>query len=206
MGRDFFVLAAALLLLGGCAKYPMGLDEDTWRALPPQKRAELLAEQGKLDAKERRLREKMRHEERMKALEVERLKEERLAKLYARAGFGDIVRVNISGGCIVGYKKCELYRPVSVVLALGERKRVELKSRYTSLLLWLSYTEEGVAIDDDEDLDDIDAALYLPRRWERGQDYRLSLKEPYAKNRFTLKNAHLFIRYFPVASTTSNSR
>ncbi len=191
-------ILSGAILFGGCARYPMGLDEESWRALPPQKRVELLAEQQRLDAKERELRERLRHEERMKALEAERLKEERLSNLYADAGFGDIVRVNISGGCVTIYKKCEKYRPVSMLLARGERKRIELKSGYSSLVLWVRYTGEGVAIDDDENLDDTDGALFLPRRWEYGRDYILSLKKPYGKDRYTVKGAQVFIRYFPI--------
>jgi hypothetical protein len=207
--KTFLTLFAiiTMILLSGCAtRYPMGLDEKTWQTLPPAERARLQAEQAKIDAQLRLQRERDRHEERMHELQIEKEKQARITRLYQRAGFGDIVRVNIEGGCYRSYKKCEPYRPVSVILALGETKKVTLRQRYGNENLWIRYDEHGVTIDDDSNLDDFDAAVLLPERWERGRRYRLSLTDPYRKGKTTLTNATVFIRYFPTAVTTSNCR
>ncbi len=204
--RVSFSILLILLFTGCVTRYPMGLDEKTWNSLPAQKRLELQREQTRIDAEERLRRQKMLHEERMAQIELEKEKERKLKTLYERAVFGDIVRVNISGGCIQSYKECKEYRPVSLLLVVGETKEVKLKAKYDTLALWVRYDENGVTIDDDCDLDDLDAVLLLPERWERGRAYRISLKKPYSKGKFTLKNARVFVRYFPIATTTSNSR
>ncbi|MCF6201294.1 MAG: hypothetical protein L3J42_04125 [Hydrogenimonas sp.] len=203
-----YIAAVALLLFtSGCAaRYPMGLDEESWKALSPEKRAELSSKQAKIDAQDRLQRERLRHEERMRELQIEKMREQRLNSLYARARYGEVVRVNISEGCIKLYKECERYRPISILLAIGETKIVALKTEYSKLKLRVRYDEQGVAIDDDSELDDFDAALFLPERWSRGRVYRLSLFDGYSKKRHILKNARLFISYFPIDTTISNSR
>ncbi len=199
--------AIMILIFGGCAtRYPMGLDEKTWQALPPSERAKLQAKQAQIDARLKLAAERHRHEERMRQLEIEKEKQERISALYRRAGYKDIVRVNIEGGCYRIYKKCEPYRPISVIVALNETKKVPLVMRYGTEYIWIRYDEHGVAIDDDADLDDFDAALLLPERWERGRHYRLFLQDPYRKGKTTLTNARVFVRYFPTAVTTSNCR
>jgi len=195
------------LLFSGCAaRYPMGMDEKTWQSLSPQRRAELREKEAMEEAKLKAMREKLRHEERMRELAIEAKKEERLRILYHRAGYGDIVRINISGGCIKAYKTCEPYRPVSILLVRGETKRVKLAMRYGEVELWVRYNETGITIDDDRDLDDFDAAVLLPERWNRGRHYRISLADEYRKGKTTLTGATVFVRYFPTATTTSNCR
>ncbi len=204
--KQILLSMSLLLWMVGCAPhYPMGLDEETWNKLSPQKRAELLEQEAIQNAKQRALEEKLRHEERMRELEIEAQREARLKRLYERAGYGDIVRVNISGGCVRIYKTCEPYRPVSLLVARGETKRTVLKTRYSELDLWVRYDTEGVLIDDDQDLNDFDTAIFLPEHWKRGRAYRLILKDPYQKEA-TIQNARLYIRYFPTAVTTSNCR
>lgn len=39
------LVLAGNVLLAGCSSYLMGMDEKTWKALPPAKRAELLKQQ-----------------------------------------------------------------------------------------------------------------------------------------------------------------
>ncbi|WP_353661562.1 hypothetical protein [Hydrogenimonas sp. SS33] len=200
MKRVFlFCSATILVLLSGCAtRYPMGLDEKTWQTLPPAERVRLREKQAEIDAKLQAQEERHRHEERMRQLQIEKEREARITTLYKRAGYGNIVRVNIEGGCYREYKKCERYRPVSVILALGETKRVPLVMRYGQKTLWIRYDKQGVTIDDDSNLNDFDAAVLLPRRWERGSGYRISLKEPYRKGGTTLTNAEVFVRFFPI--------
>jgi len=208
MKRFFtFLTTVTIVIFTGCAtRYPMGMDEKTWQTLPPSERVQLQREQAKIDAQLRLKRERDRHEERMRELQIEKEKQMRITRLYQRAGYGDIVRVNIEGGCYRAYKKCEPYRPVSVIVALGETKKVTLRQRYGGENLWVRYDEHGVTIDDDGDLDDFDAIVLLPERWERGRRYRISLHDPYRKGQTTLTNASVFIRYFPTAVTTSNCR
>ncbi|WOE69972.1 hypothetical protein RZR97_12860 [Hydrogenimonas thermophila] len=195
-----------LLFITGCfSTYPMGMDEDTWKKLPPKTKAELLQIEAEQKARQRELEEKLRHQERMKELEIAAKREARLERILKLAKYGDIVRVNISGGCIRIYKKCEPYRPISLLLVRGETKHTKLIMNYSSLELWVRYDHQGITIDDDQDLDDFDAAVYLPEHWERGKYYRLNLKEPYQKNP-VIQNAKVYIRYLPTARTTSNCK
>lgn len=186
-----------LLALTGCApRYPMGMDEKSWNALSPDKKAELRAKQYQLDAALRKERERHRHEERLKELAIEKEREARLNRLYSRAGYKNVVRVNLRGGCVRRYKKCVPFRPISVLLARGETKQIRLVTEDGDDTLWMRYDPSGVTIDDDRNLDDWDAAVYLPEDWERGRHYLLYLRDAWRKNRHILKGVDLYIRYF----------
>jgi hypothetical protein len=49
-----------ILLLAGCASYPMGLDKVQWEALPPAQQAEYRARQAEIDARNYRVAESAR--------------------------------------------------------------------------------------------------------------------------------------------------
>jgi len=205
MNRVIFYILITFIITGCASKYPMGIDEETWKKLPPQTKAELLQKETIQKAKQRELEEMHRHKERMLELEIEAKREDRLEKILKLVKYGDIVRVNISGGCIRIFKKCKAYRPVSLLLMRGETKHVKLMMEYSTQDLWIRYDNQGVTIDDDENLDDFDASLFLPENWEMGRYYHFNLKNPYSKLPL-MQNAKVYIRYFPIATTTSNCR
>ncbi|HHI76004.1 MAG TPA: hypothetical protein ENJ94_02415, partial [Gammaproteobacteria bacterium] len=86
MNPSKILLSLLLLILAGCSSYPMGMDEETWKRLPPERRAELARQQEAMDH-ERRL-EALRVEEKEARLraENERLRLETLRTLYRRLG------------------------------------------------------------------------------------------------------------------------
>jgi len=205
MNRVIFYIINAFIIVGCASKYPMGIDEETWKKLPPKTKAELLQKEAIQKARQRELEEIHRHKERMRELEIEAKKEERLEKILKLAKYKDIVRVNISGGCVRIFKKCKAYRPVSLLLLRGETKRIKLIMEYGTLGLWIRYDNQGIAIDDDENLDDFDTYLFLPENWEKGRRYHFNLKNSYLKVPL-IQNAKVYIRYFPIATTTSNCK
>lgn len=113
---------AVVVVLAGCATYPMGLTKDQWEALSPEQQAEQRAKQTEIDAKRRAEREARLQEERRLAEEQRRQAEERLQAIYANPKFGDIIVVQIEGGEIGIGETRYPYQPVRFELAKGETK------------------------------------------------------------------------------------
>ncbi|WP_458699471.1 hypothetical protein ACKGJI_06465 [Sulfurospirillum sp. 1307] len=190
MKQFIYVLIIPIFLTGCLSSYPMGVDEDTWKLLSAEKKAELFKE----EAKQREFYKKLKHEEELKKLDIEAMKEQRLKELLQISKYGDIIRVNIFSGCINLYKKCKPYRPISILLQKNETRKIQLKMSYSSLDLWIRYDNQGILIDDDKNLDDFDTAVFLPERWDLGRYYRFNLKSSYSK-RNVLQNAKIYIQY-----------
>lgn len=123
--RCLLFLLLLFFLFEGCAtRYPLGLKEEQWRALSPQQQAEYTARQYQMDEEQRKRQEDHRIQRQREEAEVIRLEKERILQLYRNARYGDIIQVNISGGCIAFKGQRKSYEPLSFDLVRGERKRI----------------------------------------------------------------------------------
>ena len=77
--RVMFAVAVALLGATACARYPLGMSEAEFKALPPERQLEARAKQAELDAVEER-----RRAEQIAAQRQERA--ERMARMYGALG------------------------------------------------------------------------------------------------------------------------
>ena len=116
-----WILAACFV--SGCAMpHPMGLTAEQWNALPPERQAELQAQQYAIDAEQRQQREAQRMEQERIAHEQAVARAEQIRQAYANARYGDVVNVVVQGGFIEWNRKRDPYEPVSFDLVKGETK------------------------------------------------------------------------------------
>jgi len=83
-------LLAALMLITGCAHYPLNLTEEEWERLTPQQQLDARERQTKLDHEHALAREKMRMEQAAKEAEQARLEEEQDIDAGMIARFSEI--------------------------------------------------------------------------------------------------------------------
>jgi len=142
----FHVQPALMLLFAGCTFYPMGLDKTQWEALPPAQQAEYRARQSEIDAENYRVAESARLQREQAEREQSQRERERVAALYNRARYGDIVTVNIRDGMVAFNGRRFPYEPVSFDLVRGETKFVEFFRQgqaYTTTLIEMRLSEDG---------------------------------------------------------------
>ena len=150
MTRVVLVLVSWVCLAGCAVSHPMGLTADQWNSLPPEKQANLQAQQYAIDAEARQQREARRLERERLAAEAAALERERVAAAYGRAQYGDIVTANITGARMHYGNTVWPCQPVSFDLVKGERKEVKFTgfdpaARYRRLVqsYWVSLSEDG---------------------------------------------------------------
>ena len=143
-------IAALCLCLTGCVMPPMGLTTDQWNALPPEKQADLRAQQYAIDAERQQQREAQRLERERLAAEAAAREQERIMAAYDRAQYGDIITANITGARMYYGKTIWPCQPVSFDLVKGERKEVKFTgfdpaARYRRLVqsYWVSLSDDG---------------------------------------------------------------
>jgi hypothetical protein len=162
-----------LLAVGCVSRYPMGLTQQQWEALPPAQQAELQAKQYAIDEDRRKQAEARRIEQARIAAELARAEEERLRQVYANARYGDIVLVTVQGGFIEYSGQRYPYEPVAFDLAKGETKQIAfygrglqtIATRYNARL-----TEDGNTIYFDDSFRQ--RIILVNQDWERGQRYQ----------------------------------
>lgn len=163
-----------LVNLSACAvRYPMGLNQEQWNALPPAKQAEYQAKQYQLDAEDRARAEETRRKVAEQKAETARLEAERLRQAYANAQYGDIVTVTVQGGTLSYAGKRYPYEPVSFDLIKGETKKVSFHGRGVQTIA----TEYVVRLSDDGntlyfDDESRQRAVFVNHDWEHGESYR----------------------------------
>ncbi len=195
--RLLLILPLLLLaLLTGCASYPGGVDEETWKQLPPEKRAELMRlheiQQAKLE--EQRL--KLSHEEARRKAELERERLRTWRELYQHSREGAFVRINFISGEGHFYK----YRPIvpdSVTLAIGEAQTVTLRDRDgDTLKLWLRYLPGKIWLCNKpvEAFDPRQCAVVLDLHWDRGQSAQLNVPNSWDRKHPRVRNLRLYVR------------
>jgi hypothetical protein len=150
MNRMGLVLVGCLLASGCVVQHPMGLSTEQWSTLPPEKQAELQAKQYAIDAERQKQRETSRLERERLAQEQAIAKAEATQQAYARAQYGDIVTINITGARMYYGKTIWPCEPVSYDLVKGERKQVrfagydpESPSRRLVQSYWVSLSDDG---------------------------------------------------------------
>ena len=173
MKTRYIALVLCALASGCVARYPMGLSQQQWEALPPSQQAEYQAKQYAIDEQNRQQAEARRFEQQRIATEQAQAEQDRIRQLYANARYGDIVRVSVQGGFLEYDRKRYPYDPVSIDLVKGETKRVDFYGRGHNTLN-TSYnvrlTEDGnTVIFDDSSRQRI---VMVNQDWERGQEYR----------------------------------
>ena len=144
------LIVASCLCLAGCVMPPMGLTTDQWNALPPEKQADLRAQQYAIDAEARQQREAQQLERERLAAEAAAREQERVAAAYDQAQYGDIITANITGARMSYGKTIWPCQPVSFDLVKGERKEVKFTgfdpaARYRRLVqsYWVSLSDDG---------------------------------------------------------------
>ena len=181
--RSVGILIVSLLVLAGCAQYPMGLTKPQWEALSPAQQAEYQSKQYEIDAErnrqyearrqeEARLAEIRRQEEARIAEEQARIEHERLAIAYREARYGDIIVVTVQGGGIAFHGKRYSYEPVAFELLRGERKEIHFKRdgrSYETTGITMKLGEDGNTFYFDEPARK--RIVITNDGWERGRTY-----------------------------------
>ncbi len=124
-----FVLGMILLCLSGCVQYPLGLSQQQWQSLPPEKQAEYQAKQYQIDKDRQQQAEQARQQRSQQAATAARMEQERINALYANARYGDIVNVIVRGGAMKWNNETYPCEPLSFDLVRGETKEVEFRGR-----------------------------------------------------------------------------
>lgn len=172
--RRLSILLTLSVCLSACVtRYPMGLTQQQWEALPPAQQAELQAKQYAIDEQRRQAEEARRVEQARLAAEAARAEQERLRQLYANARYGDIVHVTVQGGSIAYAGKRYPYEPVSFDLAKGETKQVAFRGRGLQTIATrynVRLTADGNTIYFDDS--SRQRIVLVNQDWERGQTYR----------------------------------
>ena len=170
-----------LAFLSGCATYPLGMTADEWESLSPEKRAEMRAEQARIDAADRARREEndRRLMAQMQAEEERRQAE--LAERRASAVYGDIVVVTLQGGTFEWRDRRYPLQPQAFELIRGERKMLELVgirsgeaagSRFTTQ--WpVSFSDDGNSIVLNDSRYGESVVLVNTGAWDRGETVSL---------------------------------
>lgn len=170
----WFPLAALVVICAaGCVtRYPMGLTQSQWQALSPSQQAEYQAKQYAIDADQAKQAEARRIDAARAQAQQVQAEQERLERIYANARYGDIVRVNVTGGVLEYAGKHYPYEPVSFDLAKGEKKDVPFSGRGLQTIAThykVRLSEDGNTIIFDDSYRD--RIVLTNRDWEHGQTY-----------------------------------
>ncbi|MEI6973017.1 MAG: hypothetical protein WCL44_16050, partial [bacterium] len=154
-------------------RYPMGLNQQQWEALPASQQADYQAKQYAIDEDRRKQAESQRMEQERLRIEQEKATQERLRQIYANARYGDIVQVSVQGGSIEYAGKRYPYEPVAFDLAKGETKQIAFRGRGLQTIATrynVRLTEDGNTIYFDDSFRE--RIVLVNRDWERGESSR----------------------------------
>ncbi len=197
------LLSSLFLTLSACSHYPMGMDEKTWKALPPDKKAELLKEEAKLKHERQLAALRAQEAEARARAEAEKARLAALQALYRRLDYGELLQVSFSGGEGYFYR----YKPIlpnTIMLPIGTIQRIRLQSTAgDNLELWTGYSPGKLVLcsEKPDGLDRIDpraCTVVVDHRWEHGERYRITVPRPWNKKRPLLRNVHLYVKYPPL--------
>lgn len=162
----------AVVVLAGCASYPMGLNKAQWEALTPPQQAEYRARQYAID-EERARRHAAEEARRVQAQhEAEAQERARIAEAYRQARYGDIITVTVREGLLAFYGKYHPYEPVAFDLVRGETKTVVFRRQgqphiATTILMHLNRDGNTFYFD----YSSRNRFVAVNDRWQRGREY-----------------------------------
>ena len=199
---------AFLLILSACSHYPMGMDEKTWKALPPDKKAELLKEEARLEHERQLAALRAQEAEARARAEAEKARLAALQALYRRLAYGELLQISFNGGEGYFYR----YKPIlpnTVMLPIGTIQRIRLQSTSgDNLELWAGYSPGKLVLcsEKPDGLDRIDplaCTVVVDHRWEHGESYSVTVPRPWNKKRPLLKSVRLYVKYPPLGRNRS---
>lgn len=170
--------AAALLFiltfLTGClGGYPLGMSEKEWLQLTPEQRIEARAKQSALDEiRQARL------------AEAARIEQERIDRLYAEAGPGDVLQCALEGGEVHFHTELGQPKPMAFRIARGEKKYIVLEQLggIDRLQLWAEFDKNGLELNFCPSARDASfhsqCAMFvaIARDFAKGKSWRLDIK------------------------------
>jgi hypothetical protein len=198
-----FSMAFFFLLLSGCASFPMGLSKDEWEALPPERQAELRAEQYRLNLERQRRREEATRQREAERKAAEQAYQERMTELRMNAQYGDLVLITLQGGMIEQDGKRFPLEPQAFELIKGERKKIELRgqivkdNRIRSIYeRWeVQFKEDGHTVILNESPFEHTIHLVDDGTWEKGQPKALIQQAQLYSGRINLSGMTATIRF-----------
>ena len=137
------------LLLAACVmRYPLGMTEAEWLALPPEKQMKARHTQAKLDAQaaERRSRRQaLAAEQRAKAT---RQRQADINALYARGRYRDFIQCIVKRPLIDFRPGWKEMRSIGFVLARREDREIflETKNGLRRASIWAFYSDDGIKV------------------------------------------------------------
>ena len=173
----FVASLGIILMLYGCTQYPMGLSKEQWQGLSPTQQAEYQAKQYQVDEDRRKQAEALRIQQAQVKAEAERVEKERVAALYAKAQYGDVIIVTIHGGAMKWNKEIYSLEPVSFELVRGETKEIEFRGHVDRARSLVSRYK--VMLSDDGhtfyfNSDARDRIALVDDGWERARSYSIT--------------------------------
>lgn len=196
-------MAVFLLLLSGCVSFPMGLSKDEWEALPPERQAELRAEQYRLNIEHQRRREEAARQRAAEREAAEQAYQERMTELRMNARYGDLVLITLQGGMIEQDGKRYPLEPQAFELLKGERRKIELRGqRVKDNRIWTLYETWDVRFKEDGHTIILNDSPYEHTihlvddgTWEKGQPKALIQQGQLYSGRINLSGMTATIRF-----------
>jgi len=203
MNYSAHILLSILLLLTGCATYPLGMTKDEWEALPPEKRAEMRAEQYRIDAAEQARRDEIERTRLAAAEAAERRHWEVLAERRANARYGDIVIVTLQGGAFEWNDGRYPLQPSAFELIRGQRRMIELvgiREGEDSTLTyserwWVSFSDDGNTVVLNDSVFGSPIPLVNTGSWDRGERISLAGRSHGSNDDLNLSGMTATVRY-----------
>ena len=137
------------------------------------------SQQAEYQAKQYAIDEERAKQAQAERLEAARMREaqaqaerDRIARIYANAQYGDIIRVNVQGGRLEYAGKSYPYEPVSFEIARGEVKEVAFRGiglRTIATRYKASLSDDGNTLVFDDSFRD--RFVLINSDWQRGQKY-----------------------------------
>ncbi len=193
-----------VMALAACASpHPMGLSEQEWQALPPERQAELRVREAELRAERQAAREAEARRRTEQAAEAERIRQEELAVRRANARFGDILAVTLQGGTMESGNDLFALEPLAFEILRGERKRITLVGRRGEETRvhrmqdhwWVRYSEDGLTLVLNESGYGSPIILVDDGAWEKGQALFLAAQGQLKSGGIDLSGMSASIRY-----------
>lgn|GEM_PF-4508677 len=138
-----YILLLSLFIFTACFN-PMGLSDSEWAMLSPQEKAHYSAKQAEINRQKEIEREKRKQKE----LELKILEKQRINKLYDRAGYGDILVVDVYGGDVKFGRKYKDYKPFSFMIVRGEQKEITFRHKKETSKLKVSFDAGALHLGD----------------------------------------------------------
>jgi len=203
MKSTFLFFLSCIIFISGCATYPLGLTQEEWKALPPEKQAEMRVEQARINAAERARRDEIERQRLAAAQAAHERHRAELAERKANAVYSDIVVVTLQGGAFEWKGRRYPLQPQAFELVRGERRSIELVGIREGDDSTLRYTERWqVSFSDDGNtvtLNDSPFGSPIPivntGSWDRSQRVSLAGRNPGLDDNLNVSGMTATIRY-----------